>query len=183
MTDIIETDRLIIKNSDISLAEALLKYYSDNRIFFEKYEPVFQDSFYTYEYQKKVMEFEMNNMEKHISAYYYFSLKEKPEDIIGTISFVRIRKEPYASTIFGYNQDEKHQGHGYCSEACAASIRDVLGKNHIHRIESRALTTNQKSINILKRLGFEEEGIERKGILIDGSFRDHYRFAYINENY
>ena len=33
-----ETDRLIIQTSDTALDEKMLKYYSDNREFFEQYE-------------------------------------------------------------------------------------------------------------------------------------------------
>ena len=77
----------------------------------------------------------------------------------------------------------KHQGHGYCTEACKASMEHVLSIAHIHRIESRVLTTNEKSIHVLERLGFFHEGFEKASILIGGEFRDHLRYAYINENY
>ena len=130
-----------------------------------------------------MLEAEVKNMENRASAYYYYSRKEEPERIIGSISFVRIRKEPYASTIFGYNLDESCQGHGYCTEACRAAIREVLKFAHIHRIESRVLTDNPKSSAILERLGFVHEGIEYAGILINGEFRDHFRYAWINEEY
>lgn len=180
---VFETDRLILQTSDPSLSGKLLKYYSENRAFFEKHEPVWPEQYYTLEYQRKVLEAEVKNMENRASAYYYYSRKEEPERIIGSISFVRIRKEPYASTIFGYNLDESCQGHGYCTEACRAAIREVLKFAHIHRIESRVLTDNPKSSAILERLGFVHEGIEYAGILINGEFRDHFRYAWINEEY
>ena len=178
-----ETERLIIQTSDPSLSEKLLNYYSENREFFEKHEPAWPEQYYTREYQRRILEMEVQNMEKRASAYYYYALKEEPERIIGSISFVRIRKEPYASTIFGYNLHEACQGHGYCTEACRAAIEDVLRFAHIHRIESRVLTDNQKSMNILERLGFVREGTEYAGILINGEFRDHFRYAWINTEY
>ena len=178
-----ETDRLIIQTSDTALDEKMLKYYSDNREFFEQYEPVHTERYYTLEFQHKILENEVSNMANLTSAYYYYALKENPELIIGSISFVRIRKEPYASTIFGYNQHEDYQGHGYCTEACRASIEHVLSLAHIHRIESRVLTDNEKSIHILENIGFIHEGFETASILIGGKFRDHLRYAYINEDY
>ncbi len=178
-----ETERLILQTSDVELDEKMLKYYSDNKAFFEKHEPEQSPLYYTLQMQRRILEQEEKNMENGLCAYYYFALKEDPDTIIGSISFVRIRKEPYANVIFGYNLHEKYQGHGYCTEACRASIEDVLRFAHIHRIESRVMVDNVKSIHILERLGFEHEGFERASILIGGSFRDHLRYAYINENY
>ena len=174
---------MILQTSDPSLSGKLLKYYSENRAFFEKHEPVWPEQYYTLEYQRKILEAEVKNMENRASAYYYYSRKEEPERIIGSISFVRIRKEPYASTIFGYNLDESCQGHGYCTEACRAAIQEVLKFAHIHRIESRVLTDNPKSEAIMERLGFVREGTEYAGVLINGEFRDHYRYAWINTEY
>lgn len=178
-----ETERLIIQTSDPLLSDQLLRYYSDNREFFDKHEPEWPEQYYTPEYQRLTLEAEVRNMEKGISAYYYFSTKEEPELIIGSISFVRIRREPYASTIFGYNLHQDYQGHGYCTEACRAAIQEVLRFARIHRIESRVLTDNIKSIHILERLGFRCEGTEYAGILIGGTFRDHFRYSWINPEY
>ena len=178
-----ETDRLILRTSDPELSGELLTYYSDNRAFFEKHEPEWSEQYYTLPIQRRILETEAENMEKRVSAYYYYALKEEPERIIGSISFVRIRKEPYASTIFGFNQHEAYQGHGYCTEACRAAIRDVLEFAPIHRIEARVMTDNKKSVNILENLGFVYEGMEYRSILIGGSFRDHLRYAWINPEY
>ena len=178
-----ESERLILRGSDMSFLDEVFRYYRENRTFFEKYEPERGDLYYTIEYQTKLLEFEVNTMEKLASVYYYYFLKDDPNRVIGSISFSRIRKEPYASTIFGYNIHEDFQGHGYCTEACRAAIENVLTLAHIHRIESRVLTDNIKSIHVLERLGFFHEGFEKAGILIGGEFRDHLRYAWINENY
>ena len=37
--------------------------------------------------------------------------------------------------------------------------------------------------HVLERLGFSYEGTEIAGILIGGSFRDHFRYAWINPEY
>ncbi len=178
-----ETDRLVIYTSDPALAEKVLLYYSENRVFFEKHEPAWSEAYYTLDIQRRIQESEVKNMQDRISAYYYYALKDDPDRIIGSISFVRIRKKPYASTIFGFNQHEAYQGHGYCTEACEASIRAVLEFAHIHRIESRVMTDNIRSVHVMERLGFIKEGMEYGGVLIGGSFRDHFRYAWINPEY
>ncbi|MCR5291985.1 MAG: GNAT family N-acetyltransferase [Eubacterium sp.] len=183
MSVIFESERLIIRGSDMEYLDAIFSYYRENRDFFERYEPEQGDTYYTREYQEKLLEFEVKNMERGSSLYFYYSLKEDPERVIGSISFSRLRKEPYASTVFGYNIHEKYQGHGYCTEACAASMEKLFQDYDMHRIESRVLPDNLKSINVLLRLGFFCEGFEKESILIGGKFRDHLRYAYINEDY
>ena len=183
MSIVFETERLMIKTSDAEMTAQVLKYYSDNRAFFEKYQPSRDDTYYTMDYQRALLMQEERNMANLTGAYYYYYLKKDPEHIIGSISFSRIRKEPYASTIFGYNIDERFQGQGYCTEACKGSIEHVFTLAPIHRIESRALMDNQKSIRVLERLGFFYEGFEKASILINGEFRDHNRYALLNEKY
>ena len=178
-----ESDRLIIRMSDVSFTDALLDYYSRNRDFFSHTEPKRTDSYYTHDVQERILSQEMSNIENSVSYYYYFSLKEEPDTIIGSISFVRIRKMPYFSVIFGYDLDEHMQGHGYATEACAATIKHILSCQEIHRIESRVRTDNDKSIRLLERLGFIYEGNEYKSIYLEGDFRDHLRYAYINEDF
>ncbi|MCR4715850.1 MAG: GNAT family N-acetyltransferase [Lachnospiraceae bacterium] len=178
-----ESDRLVIKMSDVSFTDALVKYYSDNRKFFSHAEPERPDSYFTHDTINRVLEQEMHNIENSISYYYYFASKENPDVIIGSMSFVRIRKMPYYSCIFGYDLDEHMQGHGYATEACAAAIKHILSVQDIHRLEARVRTDNERSIKLLERLGFLFEGDEFKSIYLEGEFRDHYRYAYINEDF
>ncbi len=178
-----ETDRLIIRMSDEQFADELLDYYYRNKEFFSHAEPARSDAYYTLDVQRGILAQEAKNIEESISYYYYFSLKSDPKRIIGSISYVRIRKSPYLNVIFGYDLDEHMQGHGYATEACEATIKHILSEQRIHRIESRVRTDNTRSINLLKRLGFIFEGDEFKSIFLEGEFRDHYRYTYINEEF
>ena len=177
------TERMVFRSSGPELTEAVLDYYLRNRDFFSKAEPERTDTYFTAEYQLQLQELEKKKIEKGLSAYYYGSLKTDPNRIIFSVSYVNIRKAPYYSTIFGYDLDEELQGHGYATEAILASIDDVLKKHEIHRIEARVLPDNIKSVSILENVGFSYEGIEKSSILLRGKFRDHKRYAYINENF
>ena len=177
MPDLFETKRLIIKSPKDVSAEERLRYYLKNRSFFERYTPGRVDEYYTVESQEKALEAEIARGEKRLAVSYYYSLKEEPETIIGTVSFASIREDPYSSTVFGYDQDEDKQGMGYCTEACIASMKDFLGRVPLHRIEARVLPENEKSIHVLERLGFLPEGTEKESILIENEYRDHIRYA------
>ena len=178
-----ETKRLIIKGPGEVNAEERLRYYVKNRTFFEQYTPERVDEYFTAEWQKKTLEAEMYREKELLAVSYYYFLKEDLDTITGTISFSAIRKDPYSSALFGYDQDEGKQGMGYCTEACKAAIRDFNKRIYVHRVEARVLPENVRSIHILEHLGFLPEGIEKAGILIGGEYKDHIRYAILNEKY
>ena len=62
MSIVFETERLMIKTSDAEMTAQVLKYYSDNRAFFEKYEPARDDTYYTMDYQRALLMQEERNM-------------------------------------------------------------------------------------------------------------------------
>ena len=177
------TERLIIKTSQESFAEELLAYYSRNRAVFEQYEPVHSPRFYTADYQRASMRYEIETMEKHQGMYYYVFCKETPDHVIGTISFSRMRPAPYNSTIFGYDYDHDHWNKRYASESLPVIVDHVFTTCDIHRIEARVMADNAASIRLLEKLGFVFEGNEYGGVLIGGSFRDHLRFSLLNPDY
>lgn len=176
-----ETERLIIKAPDEVTAEERLHYFSKNREFFERFTPARVDEYYTKERQIRALENEILREKNKAGAHYYYFRKEEPEIITGTIIFSGIRMEPFYSTVLGYDQDEDRQGEGYCTEGCRAAMEDLLKKYRIHRIEARVLPENVKSIHILERLQFFREGTEKAGVLIAGEYKDHYRYAFLNE--
>lgn len=183
MSEEIYSERLLLRTSDPALAAPILSYYSRNRVFFSTAEPAFPEEYYTLSYQTNMQLQEVRRMENGQSAYYYFSLLHEPERIIGSMSFANIRKEPYLSTVFGYDVDEEEQGKGYTTEACSAAMKHLFTRSRIHRVEARVLPENKASIRVLEKLGFQYEGIERSSILIRGSFHDHLRYSYINEDF
>ena len=53
------------------------------------------------------------------------------------------------------------------------AIRYMQRTQHIHRIMANYMPHNQRSGNLLARLGFEKEGYAKDYLLIDGEWRDH----------
>ncbi len=176
------TDRLIIKTSEEEFAPKLAKYYLKNREWFEEFEFTHQDSYYTEEYQLRSMKYEMQEIEKKQNIYYYVFLKEDPETIIGTISYSRLRPAPYLSTIFGYDLGHDYWGKGLMKEACMETIKEIFQTYGMHRIEARVSPANIRSIYLLQRMGFVLEGVEYKSVQVRGEFRDHLRYAKLNED-
>ena len=52
----------------------------------------------------------------------------------------------------------------------------------LHRLEAACLPTNVASIRVLRANGFQEEGLARSYLKINGEWRDHLLFALLADD-
>lgn len=177
------TERLILTIEDSSKTLEVLNFYLRNKEQFEKYEPTRPDNFYTEAYQHATISYEHSEIIKGKTLRYYIYLKEQPDTIIGSINFFRMEHGPFSRASIGYKIDAAHQGNGYATEACLATIPIIFSNYKIHRIEARVALDNLASIKLLEHLHFRFEGIEYQSVEVNGSFQDHYRYSLLSDDY
>jgi ribosomal-protein-alanine N-acetyltransferase len=69
------------------------------------------------------------------------------------------------------------------AEALRAANAFVFGQMRIHRIMANFRPENERSRQLLRRLGFAEEGFARDYLYIDGAWRDHVLTSLVNPEY
>jgi ribosomal-protein-alanine N-acetyltransferase len=69
------------------------------------------------------------------------------------------------------------------SEGLALVLDYAFGALDLHRIESNIQPNNAASLALVKRLGFRKEGFSPAFLRIDGEWRDHERWAMLNEEW
>jgi ribosomal-protein-alanine N-acetyltransferase len=173
------TNRLILKVLDNTYAADVLSFYENNRTLFENVEPTRPTNFYTVDFQSAYLDYERNEMAKGKTLRYYVFLKEHPETIIGSVNFSNIVHGPFSRASIGYKFDAGYHGCGYATEACQAAIQVLFSNYKIHRIDARVAPDNLPSIKLLENLGFVYEGIEYKGVEVNGTFQDHFRYGLL----
>jgi ribosomal-protein-serine acetyltransferase len=89
--------------------------------------------------------------------------------IVGTIGFHKV-DWLNRSVEIGYWLDADCQGKGIITRACRAFIDHAFNEWHLHRVQIRCATGNQKSCRIPERLGFVREGLQRQAEFL----YDHY---------
>jgi len=176
------TERLILRVLTPDYAKDVCRFVAKNREHFEKYEPFLPANYYTPEHQQTILSAELKLALQSKNIRYYVFLKENPEQIIGTVALHNIATASYSSCEVGYKFDSDYQHKGYAREAVAMAASIAFAALGLHRVYARVMPENTASIKLLKSLLFEEEGLERECIKIQGKWENHLRFALLNQS-
>ena len=103
--------------------------------------------------------------------YWFISLKEENK-IIGTVGLLNIDERKGCAGIT-YGLSPHYWSKGYFSEALEMVLRCLFLEHSFYRVYVVTQTTNQPSINALRRAGFKKEGVMRGYYL---SFKDEKRY-------
>lgn len=178
----IENKNIRIEKPDYFFAPALLQYHNKNKNFLEPYVPKRDDSFYTLEYQEAIIE---NNIkqwsEKKGYCFYIFDINTN--DLIGMINLSNIIRGVFHSCFLGYSLDKDYINKGIMSVVVREIVDFAFEELNLHRIEANVMPKNISSIKVLKNNNFEEEGLAKKYLCINGNWEDHLHFSIINENF
>lgn len=179
-----ETDRLILKVLDETHAEQALNYYMRNRDFLGPWEPKRPSEFYTLETQVSQLRSDFQEfLEKRALRLWIFK-KEDPCDskIIGSIAFNHIIWGSFLSCIAGYKLDDQEINKGYITEALKKGMEIIFNDYKLHRIEANIIPKNARSLRVVEKLGFYNEGLAHKYLRINGKWQDHIHMVLLNEN-
>ena len=151
------TDRLVVRLVHERDAWRLADYYAENRQFLKPWEPVRDESHcYPSGWQARLSM--ITEFHKQGSAFYFALLDPEEKEIIGIANFSNVVRGSFHACYLGYSIGQKWQGQGMMYEALTVAIRYMQRTQHIHRIMANYMPHNQRSGNLLARLGFEKIG-------------------------
>lgn len=180
---IIVTKRLIIRLATKEDIPEILKYYTDNHNYLARFHPLSSVEILTKQYWDNQLEADVWEFIHDYSLKLFIFRKIQPTIIIGNINFRNFIRSAAQFCTVGYSLAEAFQGNGYMTEALQASINYVFQELNMHRIMANYLPTNQRSGNLLKRLGFVIEGYARDYLLINGKWEDHILTSLVNSSW
>lgn len=161
-------------------AGAVLTYYLENKDFLAVFEPTRSDGFYTVEFWQEQIEKSLFEFSYEQSLKLCMFLKTDPHQVIGKVNFHMMQRGVAQSVVLGYSLAEKHQRKGYMTEALKSTIAYMFTDQNFHRIMANYMPRNQRSANVLRRLGFAVEGYARDYLLINGQWEDHILTSLTN---
>ena len=166
--------------ADPSLAESLCAYYIRNRDFLRPYEPVREESFFTAEHQRQILTAEAAARAAGTGFRFYICPTEEPGKIIGNIGLSNVIRGAFQSCHLGYKLDRDYRGRGYMPMAVNMVTGYAFRELKLHRIEANVMPRNHASLRCLQKCGFENEGISRYYLNINGTWEDHIHMVKLN---
>ncbi len=82
----------------------------------------------------------------------------------------------------GYWVDEAIAGRGVAPTTLAMAVDHCFFVVGLHRVEATIRPENQASRRVVEKLGFREEGLRRRSLHIEGTWRDHLCYALTAED-
>jgi len=100
--------------------------------------------------------------------------------ISGVINLNEIVMGCFKSAYLGFYGAKQFSGLGIMQEGLRLVIEQAFNDLGLHRLEANIQPTNTRSINLVKKLGFNKEGFSPKYLYINNQWCDHERWAIIN---
>ena len=102
---------------------------------------------------------------------------------IGSIGLSNIHPKDHHA-IFGIAIGEKdYWSKGYGTEAARLIIRYGFEQLNLRRINSFAISFNERSLRLHLRVGFKEEGRQRESCYRNGAYHDHVVFGLLRKEW
>lgn len=180
---LIESDRLLLRMATRRDAPAILTYYLENKDFLAAFEPTRSEGFYTVEFWQEQVEKSMFEYSYDQSLKLCLFAKHDLTRIIGKVNFHQMQRGVSQSCVLGYSLAAAEQGQGYMTEILQSAIAYLFTDQNFHRITANYMPRNQRSANVLRRLGFVVEGYARDYLLINGHWEDHILTSLTNPHW
>ena len=156
------------------------KLRADSREFLMPWEPVWADDELTRSaFRRRIKRYQKET--RLDSAYVFFVLRESDDALVGGCTISNVRRGVTQCCTLGYWIGSQFARQGYMTGALRALLPFVFRTLGLHRIEAACLTDNDASKNLLARVGFRQEGLARRYLLINGEWADHLLFALLKE--
>lgn len=165
-----------------SAVKEVTDYTIRNKEFHKKWAQTHDDNYFTCEIQKKYLKHDAMEFERGRLVPLWITKADEPDRIIGRVSFFNFAYGGMMSCSIGYHIDKDEQGKGYMTEAITAACEMIIKEMKMHRIEAFILPDNERSLALINRCGFTEEGMRYSYMHINGKWSDHKAF-YILEDF
>jgi [ribosomal protein S5]-alanine N-acetyltransferase len=99
----------------------------------------------------------------------------------GLFTIDNIVRGRFQSASLSYAAFAPAAGQGYMSEGLGLVLRYAFQQLRLHRVEASIQPGNEASLRLVRRHGFGKEGFSPRMLFIDGSWRDHERWAITME--
>jgi len=174
---VLTTDRLLLRQIQPTDAEALFEIFSDEETMKFNGHPQQGSIEETYEWIRVIQ----GRYDRQEAIRWGVTFQDT-DRVIGTCSFHRFGPG-YHRVEAGYELNRSFWGQGVMFEAMSAVVAYGFDDLNLHRIEAIIDILNERSKELLLRLGFSYEGNLRQRFYMHGQFEDEYYYGLLRDEW
>ena len=105
------------------------------------------------------------------------------DDPVGIINASQIFHGNFKNTYLGYYAFAEHAGRGFMRDGLGLVLDELFGPLDLHRAEANIQPGNERSIALVRSLGFRKEGFSPRYLKLGSRWLDHERWAMLAEDW
>lgn len=172
-----ETCRLNLKELKEEDDRDLLDFFSDSKVM----EYYGMKPLETIDDTRRLINKFIDKYKNHLSIRWGISNKEE-DKLIGTCGYHNWVKG-YFKAELGYELSSAYWRKGIMAEALQKVINFGFQEMNLNRIEALVYPDNLASLNMLKKIGFKQEGLLKEYALFNGEFTDLVMLSLLKNDY
>ncbi|MGI5844994.1 MAG: ribosomal protein S5-alanine N-acetyltransferase [Candidatus Xenobium sp.] len=169
----LETRRLIVRHGRMADVASITRYARENQEFLAPWEPLRHETWFTEDYWRMRLALDVQEYYQDQSLRLLLIPRQSPGEVAGVANFTNVLRGSFQACHLGYALAARYVGQGLMTEALGAALDFVFREMRLHRVMAAHLPENERSAAVLRRLGFQKEGLARDYLLIGGRWRDH----------
>jgi [ribosomal protein S5]-alanine N-acetyltransferase len=178
---VLQGDGIVLRYPQMSDYAQWAELRGESREFLSAWEPVWAaDELTRAAFRRRLRRYQCEI--RNDLAYPFLVIRKSDDVLMGGCTLSNVRRGVTQSAAIGYWIGARfaRRGHMYASlTAIRPFVFDLLG---LHRLEAACIPENVASRNLLRKVGFREEGRARRYLQINGEWRDHILFALLEED-
>lgn len=113
----------------------------------------------------------------------FLIFRNDDQSLIGGMNINNICRGAAQFASLGYWICESVEGQGFMSEALIRTVDYCFHQVKLHRVNAACIPDNKRSIALLEKNGFVEEGFAKSYLNINGRWQDHILFGLSQEHF
>jgi ribosomal-protein-alanine N-acetyltransferase len=171
------SEDVLLRPIQMSDAAALARAFDRNRAHLAPWEPIRPDEFYTEAVQySRLKKLEADRAEGRIARW---TFDRGDGEVYGSLTLSSIELGIFLNARMGYWVDVELIGRGLATAAVNGVCDYARERWNLHRIEAGTNVENVASQRVLAKCGFEEIGLSRSHLYINGRWADSKQFYRI----
>ena len=185
---VLHTARLRLVAPDEAQTAAVADFYTRNQAHFAPWDPPLPAGHDTPEGVRRRLSESRLAFEGGLAWRWWLVPASEPAGpqarVIGSVHLSGVVRQAWQNCTLGYAIDAAWQGQGLMSEALEAVMATAFSPAiNLHRVQAAVRPDNQRSLAVMRRGPWREEGLARDYLYIDGAWRDHLIFTRTNPDF